>query len=914
MMWLKIWCKEFLFLRLRLLLLLLLVLVFLHCGFLVCGFVIPRFHHPSSYSATTGQFLPSSGSDAIWVKNINRQDDQVTLSCPAGHVIYRPHFRVGTARAERETDMRTASSLHGDCPGLGQDDTTAQVKKCFWQKSCTIQWRERRPTVTSWNTGCVDYVAFTNPLCVPKDNVITMCDESEVITADFGVLRSHSAFPWSGRKENTAMACRKTFIPKPDHTLFVYLDYFNITSPTDGVTIYHVTSGGPRVVPRDVIFSVTSGRVIVDYVFGVVRDADVASGFALRFEQKRCQHQTEDLTMGELAERLASFRHSLFRAQATVTHCLSSSFEHTREEETLTLTCPPNYVIFRPEVRQSVTTTAKTTTSGTALFHHHHQQRGCLRGREREKEEEEEEGEEGEEGEGECEGVSASLLVQLHQCHWLPQCRLSVASSDAPLIVDDDDDEKGRLASGGRRVGGDGGGGYVRLMGATCLLAEDSIFDICDDSYDEIRTTHGFLRSHAAFPWNYDDLPRLCRKRICAHRKFGLRISSMDLDLSPNGKGDYLKLWSVSESNVRQAVTVARRKESVVEECFTSGCVDVVFRKKPGQNRGRGFVLRLDTVVPVTDDSEEFHSCGEVKGTVSLRTKGRHRPDYVAPCEVEAGQLEDKPFQAKCKKGSIASMSVVGHHGPLCRGLTPDLFVQMNSCFWKKRCVLNYSTKRPNYMLKLYNGTMAECVTKQPEKFVISYECTTKKVKELHTVQQEHQHQQGNNGTKAREAVKGVKQGVVVSHSDHPWLYRGHRSHHGPDQHRYNRGGMHQNLTLLKPNKKMKAFFYTIRTLSLMSGDNLTVKWRAAEDNSDHWATKVFGADHDLTTGNTFSISGPSEVVFSLDTPAHTNGGEGFVICFKWNKRMTKKGRKKMPDTCKKLIVPQGCGAWKTKG
>ena len=39
---------------------------------------------------------------------------------------------------------------------------------------------------------------------------------------------------------------------------------------------------------------------------------------------------------------------------------------------------------------------------------------------------------------------------------------------------------------------------------------------------------------------------------------------------------------------------VYRRNESV-EECFTSGCVDLEFKKMANQNRGRGFVLRLDS-------------------------------------------------------------------------------------------------------------------------------------------------------------------------------------------------------------------------------------------------------------------------------------------------------------------------------
>ena len=117
-----------------------------------------------------------------------------------------------------------------------------------------------------------------------------MCDGDDVIDADYGILRSHKRYPWNPNRGNISVACRKTLVPKPYHTLTLFIEDFAI-SHTDNMMIYHVTASGPRMLrgnvnQNDVLFSVTSGRVIVDFIIGARRASSTASGFVIRFERK----------------------------------------------------------------------------------------------------------------------------------------------------------------------------------------------------------------------------------------------------------------------------------------------------------------------------------------------------------------------------------------------------------------------------------------------------------------------------------------------------------------------------------------------------------------------------------------------------------------------------------------------------
>ncbi|KAL8566616.1 hypothetical protein ACOMHN_049757 [Nucella lapillus] len=271
-----------------------------------------------------------------------------------------------------------------------------------------------------------------------------------------------------------------------------------------------------------------------------------------------------------------------------------------------------------------------------------------------------------------------------------------------------------------------------------------------------------------------------------------------------------------------------------------------------------------------------------ISGTVA-RNGQRGGRSKKGPCNISSQELGHNPFKASCSKGVIASLRVLGHHGDRCQGLTADLFVQMNACFWKKKCTVSYRPGALNYMLKLYKGTMSECVVKQPEKFDISYECTSKKVKQLHVVRQ-------FRGEEEEKVVRD-REGVVLSHSDHPWLYRRHVTERA-------------NVTLEKPpgkrSRKLKYFLYTIRSLNLMHGDSLTVHWTT--DNGLTNST-VFRPENDNIGAKqlVYDIPRAQRVVFSLSTSPYTNGGEGFVICFRWFKKVKK------ADTCRKLLVPQRC-------
>lgn len=79
------------------------------------------------------------------------------------------------------------------------------------------------------------------------------------------------------------------------------------------------------------------------------------------------------------------------------------------------------------------------------------------------------------------------------------------------------------------------------------------------------------------------------------HRKFGLRIVSYKMDLATNTKRDNVKLWSVTHDNVRTLIRAFHGRESI-DHSFTSGCVDVEFRKGKNSNKGQGFVFKLESM------------------------------------------------------------------------------------------------------------------------------------------------------------------------------------------------------------------------------------------------------------------------------------------------------------------------------
>ena len=117
-----------------------------------------------------------------------------------------------------------------------------------------------------------------------------MCYGDDVIGADFGILRSHKLYPWNPKRGNTSFVCRKILIPKPNHTLTLYIEDFSI-SPVDNMMIYHMTMHGPQMLrgnvnQNDVMFSVTSGRIIVDFVIGARYSIIAASGFVIKFERE----------------------------------------------------------------------------------------------------------------------------------------------------------------------------------------------------------------------------------------------------------------------------------------------------------------------------------------------------------------------------------------------------------------------------------------------------------------------------------------------------------------------------------------------------------------------------------------------------------------------------------------------------
>lgn len=142
------------------------------------------------------------------------------------------------------------------------------------------------------------------------------------------------------------------------------------------------------------------------------------------------------------------------------------------------------------------------------------------------------------------------------------------------------------------------------------------------------------------------------------------------------------------------------------------------------------------------------------------------RPPVKGVVTQENGIIQDrvgwqkKTYQFSCPKNSVIHsidlhMSYVPYakrSKPLCQGLSPQLLVQKNNCFWKERCEVSWNSPQ---VLAMSNDS--NCIGKQGSLFTTKeHQCMQKK--RIHDI------------CKKSEA-KG-KRGLLRSHDDYPWNYR----------------------------------------------------------------------------------------------------------------------------------------------
>ncbi|XP_025113859.1 uncharacterized protein LOC112575930 [Pomacea canaliculata] len=256
----------------------------------------------------------------------------------------------------------------------------------------------------------------------------------------------------------------------------------------------------------------------------------------------------------------------------------------------------------------------------------------------------------------------------------------------------------------------------------------------------------------------------------------------------------------------------------------------------------------------LTEEKKERNGQKKNKGGKKKDSKGK--PSCPNPMSVE--DLE-QGLNATCPGGVLASVNIIGVN-ETCRGITHDLFVQENQCYWKTSCLIKYNKARSfNFMLKLKELSTDEllknghCMTKSPGTFHVHFNCTKNKV-EVFPILHE---------SNTREI--NADRGILISHPDYPWNYD--RADH--------------NVTLRRPANGGKKFVYTFRDFRLWHKDVLTVSW--TKDN------KILFESYN----ETFMRAEPSpEETRKLDDAETVNfafnagvsyGAKGFVICFTWS-------------------------------
>lgn len=157
------------------------------------------------------------------------------------------------------------------------------------------------------------------------------------------------------------------------------------------------------------------------------------------------------------------------------------------------------------------------------------------------------------------------------------------------------------------------------------------------------------------------------------------------------------------------------------------------------------------------------------KHAIRIRTRrgvGQRRPAVKGVVTQENGIIQDrvgwqkKAYKYSCPNGSVIHsidllLSYVPYakrSKPLCQGLSPQLLVQKNNCFWKESCKVSWDS--PQVMAMSHD---TNCIGKQGSLFTTrEHQCMPKKnILDI---------------CKKREA-KG-KRGLLRSHDDYPWNYR----------------------------------------------------------------------------------------------------------------------------------------------
>ncbi|XP_067662056.1 uncharacterized protein [Haliotis asinina] len=215
---------------------------------------------------------------------ITPKREQMDLTCPSGHVIYKPEMKVGVSMDGR------CSYRSGDCLGMTHTFLT-QKYVCYWKNSCEFVWKTGVPITMSRALRCLSlppkYVSFSGYSCIEEDKVVELCDKDSILfNKTQGVIKSHVNYPWHYKVAKTS--CRKRIRVPRNGKLRLRTQDIDLDPDTkgDNLKIYHIK--GHKTLRKTLRGSSkldeTFAGGCVEIVFRVTPQSKSGRGFVLHFE------------------------------------------------------------------------------------------------------------------------------------------------------------------------------------------------------------------------------------------------------------------------------------------------------------------------------------------------------------------------------------------------------------------------------------------------------------------------------------------------------------------------------------------------------------------------------------------------------------------------------------------------------
>ncbi|XP_052243094.1 uncharacterized protein LOC127853017 [Dreissena polymorpha] len=207
-----------------------------------------------------------------------------------------------------------------------------------------------------------------------------------------------------------------------------------------------------------------------------------------------------------------------------------------------------------------------------------------------------------------CKGESASLLIDVMDCHWNRTCLLSPVYPAERIVRSGDSCYNRNLE-------------FLNIKSYRCFHNATKILNISDGGI--LSRDSGIIRSHSEFPWNYGDREgeRTHNLTLVVHVGKRLYVSALyDVDL---GEDDFFNVTSKSTRDL------SHLKSGVVQVVsdFNDTKVTFTFHVSSFTQSGKGFALCFK--FSATEITENVCNEITIKGSLKLDVKASNTAPQV---------------------------------------------------------------------------------------------------------------------------------------------------------------------------------------------------------------------------------------------------------------------------------------------